>query len=290
MKIPVIDTHQHLWDPDCFAYSWMDPFPSIRQRAMVDEYRAAAAGLNIVQTVYVDTDVDETDLGGELRAICGLADDPANRLAGIVASARLEKDDPFAHFGDLAAHPAIKGVRRVLHTQPDDLSRRPAFVENVRSLAERSWSFDLCVLARQLPLALRLVEDCPDVMFVLDHCGGPDIAAGERDAWQGGLRDLAQCPHVACKVSGLVTCAGAGNASADVLRPWFDEVVACFGWERMMWGGDWPVCTLAATLPHWMEVSAALTADAAEEQKALFFHGNARRIYRLETGSLPGLR
>ncbi|HRJ72047.1 MAG TPA: amidohydrolase [Terrimicrobiaceae bacterium] len=282
MKIPVIDTHQHLWDPARFSYSWMEPYPSIRQRAMVEEYRTAAADLDIVQTVYVDTDVDEGDLGSELRAICALADDPANRIAGIVAGARMEREDPFAHFGELAGHPAIKGVRRVLHTQPDDLSRSPAFVANVRSLAERSWSFDLCVLARQLPLALRLVEECPDVAFVLDHCGGPDIAAGERSAWSRGLRDLAQCPHVTCKVSGLVTCAGPEKVSADVLRPWFDEVVACFGWDRMMWGGDWPVCTLAAPLSKWMDLSAALTADATPEQKARFFHGNARRIYRLE--------
>jgi len=281
MNHPVIDTHQHLWDPGVFRYSWMDGFPALGQKAMLEEYQQAAVDLNIVQTVYVDTDVDECDREREIRAILALSDNPLSGIAGVVAGAKLEKEDPFVHFGSLAGHPKLKGVRRVLHTQPDDLSRQLQFVENVRSLSSRQWSFDLCVLARQLLLARELVEKCPDVSFILDHCGCPDVKAGTLDPWRDDLRELSLLPNVACKVSGLVAYADPKSWSAEDLKPFFKHVVACFGWDRLMWGGDWPVCKLTASLKEWLEAAVVLTADATEEQRLGFFAGNARRIYRL---------
>jgi len=281
VSFSIIDTHQHLWDPETFRYSWMDGFPAIKRRAMIEEYRAATDGLHIGQTVYVDTDVDETDLGREIAAIFSLADDPVNRIGGIVAGAKLEKPEPFAHLAKWLLHPKLKGIRRVLHTQPDELSREPRFRENMREVERRAWSFDLCVLPRQLPLARDLVGSFPGVTFILDHCGGPDIKGRALDPWRRDLQDLSAQSNVVCKVSGLITCADPRNWSVEDLRPFFEHVVACFGWDRLLWGGDWPVCNLNASLKDWLDAAKTLTARATEEQRAKFFEGNARRIYRL---------
>jgi len=163
----IVDSHQHLWDLTRHRYSWCEELPQLnRSFAMTDYLTAAAnlpAGARIVQSVHVEADVDEAFMDAETRWILSLADAPGSTLAGIVASCRPERParefraalDPFA------GHAKLKGVRRVLHTQADDLSRSAVFVENVRALAEYGLTFDLCVPARQLPAGLELVRACP---------------------------------------------------------------------------------------------------------------------------------
>jgi len=131
-----------------------------------------------------------------------------------------------------------------------------------------------------LPLATALAQKCPDVQFVLDHCGGPDVQGRVFDPWRDQLAELARLPNVACKISGIVAAAGTGWTVAD-LQPWVEHVVANFGWERVLWGGDWPVCTLTATLQQWVEAADQLFAAATDIQREKVFSRNAERIYRV---------
>jgi len=282
MKFPIVDTHQHLWDPAQFRYSWMDGFEILKRRCMVEEYQAAADGTNIVETVYVDTDVDESDLGREIAHVFHLAEDPTNRIGGIVPGAKLEKPDFIRPLEKFIGHPKLKGVRRVFHMQPDELMQAPQILASLRSLPQYGLSFDLCVLPRQLPLAAKLVRHCPDVSFILDHCGVPDIKGGALDPWRENLLLLAQEPNVSCKVSGLVAYADPETWTAETLRPYVEHAIACFGWDRVMWGGDWPVCTVATSLRKWRLAALSLTSNATQQQQENFWAGNARRIYRLQ--------
>lgn len=281
MTFPIVDTHQHLWDPLRFSYSWMQDLPSIRKRCMIAEYREATRGFDIVRTVYVDTDVDEQDLAAEAQAIFALADDSSHRIDGAVMGARLEKRDPLAHLAPYLRHPKLKGIRRVLHTQGDEIFRHPQFIANVQALAPLNLSFDLCALPRQLPLALDLVRQCPKVAFILDHCGIPDIKGGGLDPWRAHIQALARESNVCCKISGLVAYADPKSWSVETLRPYFEHVIACFGWDRVMWGGDWPVCTLSCPLSDWINAAIELTSSAGPDQRDRLFRRNAERIYRL---------
>lgn len=281
MTFPIVDTHQHLWDPLSFSYSWMKDLPSIRKRSMVPEYREATRGYNIVRTVYVDTDVDEQDLAAEAQVIFALSEDSSHRLDGVVMGARLEKEDPLAHLVPFLGHPKLKGIRRVLHTQGDEVFRQPPFIANVQALAAYELSFDLCVLPRQLPLAMKLVRQCRGVTFILDHCGIPDIKGGGLDPWRAHIEAIALEPNISCKISGLVAYADPHSWSAETLRPYLDHVLACFGWDRVMWGGDWPVCTLTCPLADWIDAAVELTATASADQRDRLFRRNAERIYRL---------
>jgi len=279
----MIDTHQHLWNPPALKYPWLEGIPAINRPFLIDDYRKAADGCGITGSVFVECAADGDSTRREADWILGLAGDPANRVAGVVASVWPERQDFARDLDRMASHPSLKGIRRVLHTEPDELSQSLLFVENVRRLGPLGLVFDLCVLERQLPLALALVRKCPEVPFVLDHCGVPDIAARAPEFWREQIALLAACPNVACKVSGLLLYAAEDQRTAEGVRPWFGHVVDSFGWERLLWGGDWPVCTLAVPLARWVAVTHDLLnlSSAGPGQREPFLAGNARRIYRL---------
>jgi len=168
--VHLVDTHQHLWDLTQFPYSWCSDIPALNRSFQLQEYQAAAAGLNITKTIFVECDVDERHALAEAHHVSVLAESQP-LIAGLVASGRPEHEDFETHLENLVGLSKIRGLRRVLHTQPDELSQSTRFVRNVQRLARVGLTFDLCVLARQLPVGLKLVQSCPDATFVLDHCG-----------------------------------------------------------------------------------------------------------------------
>lgn len=274
-----VDTHQHLWDLKQFPYSWTDDIPPLRRNFLIGDYIAAAEGSGIGKTVFVECDVDEPYALEEAWHVQNLAQQHP-LIAGIVAAARPEKPDFPAQLDALRDIPLLRGIRRVLHVIPDGVSQSALFVENVRRLASHRLTFDLCVLARQLPLAVALARECPEVQFILDHCGVPDVKARAFEPWKSDLALIAELPNVACKISGLVAYAGPGWTVED-LRPWVEHTVACFGWKRLMWGGDWPVCTLGGTLGEWIAASDELFSATSEADRDSLFRTNAERIYHI---------
>lgn len=276
----LVDTHQHLWDPGRFPCSWCAGHAALNRRFGLDDYRAAAADCEITKTVFVECDVDEPHALAEARHVSALAAaDPL--ITGLVASGRPEQDGFRAHLEQLAALPALRGFRRVLHVVPDAVSQQALFRENLRLLPEFNLTFDLCVLARQLPLAVALADACPHVSFILDHCGVPDVKGRALDPWREQIRRLAERPNVACKISGLVAYADPAAWAVADLRPWVGHTIECFGWDRVVWGGDWPVCTLSAPLHRWVAATHELLAGTTTEQQAKLCHLNAERIYRV---------
>jgi len=277
----IVDTHQHLWDLDLFRYSWVKSIPVLNRSFRMSDYRAAVEGLNVVKSVHLEADVDEPYMLDETRHLLALAEQPDNPLEGIVACARPEHKDFRSYLDQIAGNRRVKGIRRVLHTQPDDVGQGAMFIRNVASLAAYGLSFDICVLARQLPIAIQLASKCPDVTFVLDHCGVPQVKEKNLDPWRSHIAEIARFPNVSCKISGLVAYADPQKWTAEDLRPFVENAIACFGWERVMFGSDWPVCTLAASYRQWVEALQAITRGAGDANQKKLFHDNAIRIYRL---------
>ncbi len=277
----IVDTHQHLWDTELFPYPWCKGNPVLDRPFRLTDYDEAVRGLDVTKSVHVECDVDEPYMLHETRHILSLAEQE-NRLAGVVACCRPEKPGFEDYINKIAGHPKLKGLRRILHTQPDDLGRLPLFISNVGSLERWGLSFDLCVLARQLPIAINLVRECPGVWFILDHCGVPRVKEKELDPWRAHIEQISGLPNVVCKVSGIVAYADPEHWTAEDLRPYVDHVMGCFGWDRVMFGSDWPVCTLASTLRHWVETLESLVSNQPEENRHKLFHDNAVRVYRLK--------
>lgn len=278
----IIDTHQHLWDTSAFRYAWLDSLPKLNRSFLLNDYQEATKGLAVARTVFVECGVHEPQMHAEALHVLRLAEQPTNQIAGVIASARPEHSGFESYIESLYRYPRLKGIRRILHTQPDDLGRGSLFIENVGKLANYGLSFDICVLARQLPTAISLVEQCPDVTFILDHCGVPDVKGHVLDPWREHIRRISQFPNVFGKVSGIVAYADPARWTADDLRPFVEHVLDSFGWDRVMFGSDWPVCTLSATYKQWLEVLISLTAGYGSANQAKLFHDNALRVYRLE--------
>jgi L-fuconolactonase len=182
----------------------------------------------------------------------------------------------------VATSPLVKGVRRLIQGEPDpEFCLRPRFVRGVQLLADYGLSFDLCITHEQLAATIGLVAQCPEIAFVLDHIGKPDIRAGLLDPWREQIAQLATYPNVSCKLSGMVTEADHANWTPDDLAPYVAHVVAQFGEERIMYGGDWPVAYQASTYPRWVATLDALTADLSPAAKRKLWAENASRFYRL---------
>jgi|SRR6267154_2226377 len=277
----IVDTHQHLWDLDLFRYSWLGSLPALNHSFRMSDYLAAAKGLDVVKSVHLEADVDESYMLDETRHVLALGNQPDNPLEGIVACGRPESDDFKSYLDQIAGHPKLKGIRRVLHTQPDEVGQGVTFINNVALLSGYGLSFDLCVLARQIPIAIRLVSKCPDVVFILDHCGVPQVREKNLDPWRSYITEIAKFSNVSCKISGLVAYADPQRWTTDDLRPFVEHAIASFGWDRVLFGSDWPVCTLSASYQQWVAALKEITRDAGEVNQRKLFRDNALRVYRL---------
>jgi predicted TIM-barrel fold metal-dependent hydrolase len=281
----IVDTHQHLWDLYLFHYSWLQSVPNLNRSFRMADYMKAAEGLKVVKSVHLEADVDEPYMLQETEHLLALAERADNPLQGIVACGRPESKGFRSYVEKIVGHAKVKGIRRVLHTQPDELGQRSIFIENVASLADYGLSFDICVLARQLPIAISMVSRCPGVSFILDHCGVPQVKEKILDPWRAHISEISRFPNVVCKVSGLVAYADPKEWTADDLRPYVEHVISCFGWDRVLFGSDWPVCTLSASFKQWVEALQRITASAGEINQKKLFHDNAIRVYRLGEAS-----
>jgi predicted TIM-barrel fold metal-dependent hydrolase len=261
------------------SYPWLSAVPALDRDWSYEDYEITARRLGITDVLHMEVDVAEADIDAETAFVAGLMALPGSLMRGAISSARPESPG-FAGWLERADRSVIRGLRRVLHVVPDEVSQSDLFRENIRRLGPAGLPFDICVLARQLPLAAALADAAPETVFVLDHCGVPDIAGGAFDGWARDLAALARRPNVNVKISGITAYTG-GSWTLDSLRPWVETVIAAFGWNRVVWGSDSPVCTLASSLPEWVAATRALLADASADERAALFHRNARRLWRL---------
>ena len=274
----LVDTHLHLIDRRRLSYPWLAAVPALDRDWSYGDYAASAARVGIATALHMEVDVAEPDIDAETAMVRELMARPGSLIGGAISAARPEAPG-FRDWLDRLG-PEVKGLRRVLHVVPDAVSQDPKFRDGVRAMGRAGLPFDLCVLARQLPLACDLADACPDTQFVLDHCGNPDIAGAGFDAWAPALADLAQRENVNAKISGLLARTGP-DWSVATLRPYVEHVVGCFGWDRVVWGSDSPVVTLGGTLAEWVAATRALLQGAGGDEWDRLARRNAQRIWRL---------
>ena len=280
----MIDTHIHLLEPDRFTYEWTKGFPALTGRFDLSDYQKASADTGIQVGVFMEVDCEES--ADEARYFCSLAEQPSCLIQAVVAAARPESPD-FERNLETMGHPRLTGIRRVLHTQPDELSQSALFRENVSHVGAHGLSFDLCVLQRQLPLALDLVRACPQTTFILDHCGVPEISSNDAPAgagflaWKKSIRALAAEPNVNGKISGITAYAPESLRNAEGLRPYIETMLEAFGPARLVWGGDWPVVNLGNGLLAWSNITRDLLSRLTADERTLILSTNAKKIYRI---------
>lgn len=281
----LLDTHQHLIYREKLGYEWTEGIPALAEGDFTaPDYRAIAGDYPVIGTLFMEAAVDEADYKREARMMTELARDPANGIRGVIASCRPEIDEGFDAWLDECGQMRVKAFRRVLHVVEDELSRSSTFRKNLRKIGARGLAFDMCFLARQLPIAAELARACDEQWLVLDHCGVPDIAGNDFDSWKSDIDALAGLPHVACKLSGILAYCAPGTADLETIRPYVDHVLEAFGPDRLVWGSDWPVINLANGLEDWLEVTAEILSGLSTDDADAIGHRTAARIYQVELG------
>lgn len=244
MTVPVIDAHQHFWDPARAAYPWMagPEMAPIRRPFGPHDLAPLLAANGVDASIVVQCRSDEAETE-EFLSIA--ASTPF--VAGVVGWVDLEHPDVGARLDRLMDGKLI-GIRHQVHDEADaDWLTRPTVRRGLAAVFERGLAYDLLVRSRELAAATTVACDFPHGRFVLDHAAKPPIATGFDRQWADRLQALAACPNVWCKISGLATEATWSDWDAERLRPAIDHAWRCFGEDRLMFGSDWPVCLLAGS-------------------------------------------
>ena len=276
----IIDTHLHIIDQSALRYPWLASVPALNRDFSYEDYAREAKRGGISHTLHMEVDVDPADIEAETAYVATKAKETGSLLCGAIAACRPEDEAFGAYLERQRENPFIKGFRRVLHVMPDELSESAIFRSNIRLLAGTGLPFDLCVLPHQIPKAIALADLAPDVQFVIDHCGVPDIKGNAEHPWREHIAAIARRPNVVAKISGVVAYAGE-EWTVETLRPWVEHTIGSFGWDRVVWGSDWPVCTLGGGLSTWIAATQALIAGASVDEKTKLLSANAKRVWRL---------
>jgi L-fuconolactonase len=281
-SFPIVDTHLHIWDLGRLKYPWLANVPMLNRNHLIEDYRRACGAVQVAKMVFVQCECEPAQSQQEAEWVSEVARQD-ERIRGIVAWAPLENGlEAEPDVARLAGNPLVKGIRRIIQFEADiGFCLRPDFVRGVQLLHACGLTFDLCINHLQLANTTKLVRQCPDVAFVLDHIGKPDIKSGLMDPWRDQLRALASLDNVWCKLSGLATEADHAKWTPAQLRPYIDHVIDCFGLDRVMFGGDWPVSTQATDYPRWVAtLDEALRGCSVDELQKVYVR-NAEAFYRI---------
>jgi predicted TIM-barrel fold metal-dependent hydrolase len=287
---PIIDTHEHLWNLKELRLPWVNaltgkPKDILGRDYLLSDYAEATRGLNIAKTVYMEVDVAEADQVKEAEFVSKICAEGKSPMVAAVISGRPASAGFKDYLDRFKGNKYIKGLRQVLHTPatPPKLCLEEAFVKGIQLLGERKLSFDLCLKNDQLEYGAELIDRCPETRFILDHCGNPHHGSNDLNGWEKGLAKVANTRNrqVMCKVSGIYGNVSATDWPTDKLAPLVRKVIELFGWDRVMFAGDWPVVNRGASFKLWVEtVRQIVRADSAANQKKLF-HDNAVKFYGL---------
>ena len=277
----IVDSHVHFWDPTVLQYPWLDGLPALDRPFLSSDYATATADIAIDAMILVEANCLPDQTAREVE----LFENQSRQtplIYGIVAFVSLTTPAAVDQTLDaLTARPNVRGVRHNIQGEAPGFCTQSSFVDGVRKVGARDLTFDLCATHDQLRDVLQLVRQCPSTRFVLDHCGKPAIRDQLVEPWRADIARLSECPNVWCKLSGLVTEAShTGWREADLV-PYALHVVERFGMERVMYGSDWPVLTLAGTYGDWFQFTERFTETWSDGERRGLYRDNARRVYAL---------
>jgi L-fuconolactonase len=271
-----VDAHVHLMAYDPVGHDWVtDELSALRRDFLLEDLRPllAASGFGSCVAVQARQNPAENEF------LLALAQ-PPSVVSAVVGWVDLTAEDVGDVVQSLARRPAFVGARHVLIDEPDDgYLLRPEFQRGLRALAGAGLAYDLLIAPRHLAGALTVVDAHPDLRFVVDHAGLPDIARGDWEDWLPGLQALARREHVACKLSGLELMADWVQWSPGDLRPYQEAVLTAFGPERLMLGSNWPVCTVAGGYQRAVAAGLELVDGLAVHERAAVLGDTCRHWY-----------
>jgi len=290
--LSIIDTHQHLWSLHHLRPPWLRPGGELTRDYTQADYAEATRGLGITRAIYMEVALSPEQQPAEARYIIKVCQDKSNPTCAAVIGGQILNESFKDYILQFKDSPYIKGVRHNLYN-PSQLNSKQ-LIENLRLLGTLNMRFDLLVRPDHVGEAARLVEQCGDTRFILDHCGNADPLAfnphldwgrgpqHDADQWKQGIDVLAQQPNVICKISGIIARVPKGKAVAKVLSPIVNHCLDSFGPDRVVFASDWPVCTRGAPLHVWLTLLNEIIRKRSIEEKRKLFRTNAFHFYDLD--------
>jgi L-fuconolactonase len=278
----IVDAHHHLWDPVRRDYPWMTgPFAALRRARGIADLHAVTAPLGVEATVAVQAATAEE----ETTELLALAAGSGGLVAGVVGWVDLTAPGAGERIAALRARPGgerLVGIRHPVQDEPDPgWLDRAEVRRGLRDVASAGLPYDVLVHPPGLPAARRLAAALPELVLVLDHGAKPPIAAAGWEPWSSDLGALAACEQVHCKLSGLVTEAPWDGWRGTGVERYAGRLLEAFGPGRLMFGSDWPVCTLAAPYEEVLALALRALAELGAAERDAVLAGTARRVYGL---------
>jgi L-fuconolactonase len=274
-----IDAHQHFWMYNEIDYDWIGSGMEVLKRDRLPADLAPllqAAQLDGAVAVQARSSLEET------AWLLQLADE-SSIIKGVVGWIDLCSPDARAQLQRFSQHPRLCGVRHIVQSEPDDrFMLRDDFLRGVALLGDFNLAYDILIFPRHLPIGYELAARFPAQTFVLDHSAKPLIKDHVIEPWATDLRRLASLPNVYCKVSGLLTEADWQQWSPNDFLPYLDVVFDVFSPRRIMYGSDWPVCTLAGSYADYAALIEDYTRSLSADDLAAVWGNTAERAYQLK--------
>ena len=274
----VVDSHIHFWDTHRFDYPWLQGFSELNRPFVPADLEVGDVQIEALVFVQANPVWDVVDQetawvqhlrgrDGRIQAL--VTGVPLDRGAAAV-SASLER---------LSHESGVAGVRQLIQDEPEGFALQAGFVDAVRLAGQFGLTVDLCVRSHQIAEVTKLAELCPEVIFVLNHLGKPDVAAGQWTGWLQDIKAMAQLDNVRCKLSGLTTEADEGTRGTDNIRRYLRAAVDAFGPDRCMFGSDWPNASLQISYAGWVSLVLDSVSDLAARERDRVMRGTALEVY-----------
>ncbi|UCD62215.1 MAG: amidohydrolase family protein [Flavobacteriaceae bacterium] len=274
----VIDSHQHFWKYDPVTYSWIDDSMKVLQKDFLpSELRPILQNNGVDGCVAVQADQSER----ETEFLLELAREN-QFIKGVVGWVDLKAEGVRKRLAHYSQNEKLKGVRHIVQEEPDpEFMLRKDFQNGIRHLAEFGLTYDILVYPNQLATAVLLSRAFPGQKFVLDHIAKPRISEGLDQDWVNNIKELASNPNVSCKVSGMVTETTNFQWQQEDFAPFIDVVLNAFGWQRLMYGSDWPVCLLGGNYKEVLTIVMDYISKLSDNERAGIMGLNAKEFYSL---------
>lgn len=271
-----IDAHQHFWHYHPERLPWISEDMEVLKQDFLPHHLEpllAQTGLEGCIAVQTEHSEDETNFLLDLAA-------QHDFIKGVVGWVDLRAENVEERLVHFCRNPFFRGVRHIVQDEPDDhFLLNPDFLRGMRYLKTHDLTYDILIFPRHLDVAETFVSYFPSQKFVLDHLAKPNIQLGVFEDWKKRMHALAKHPSVYCKVSGMVTEADWYHWSIEDFTPFLDVVFDAFGTERVMFGSDWPVCTLAASYKQVTSIVADYLKVHSEEDQHNIMGRNCLEFY-----------
>ncbi len=273
-----IDSHQHFWNYNPSKHVWInDSMAVLKKDFFPEDLEPLLKSCNFNGCIAVQASESEE----ENEFLLGLSHQ-SSIIKGIVGWIDLQSGNLSERLSYYKKFKKIKGFRHVIQDEPDiDFMLRPAFLNGIKKIKSFDYTYDILIFPQHLKNTYKLVKLNPEQSFVIDHIAKPEIRNNKIKDWKKDLSAIGGFSNVYCKISGMVTEAKWKEWRQDDFNIYMDTVVEIFGTDRIMYGSDWPVCTLSASYADIYKIVNDYFSSFSKQEQDNFFGLNAKRFYRL---------